>query len=265
MKIGIITDTHHGHNHNTQKRHKSFYEKLSHQNCDLIIHSGDWISNQQSQFEKALRNFRKYIKFTPTVTVLGNHDYWDTSWTKKRVYKPRPTMRKMLEDHRDLMTTYDIRYLQEIPYIDKANKLIILGFDGWYASPDVKSNDTQMTPLDVSGLSFKDYMTQRAYKTLDSILKSAQVFRMDKYYKHFTFTCVTHFNLYQAAFQKDLNMNGDYNYLHPISELFDYLICGHTHLPVDFEYNNCRIVNAGTFYNTNMHGYNNPRYEVIEL
>lgn len=268
MKIALTTDLHRGFDHNTYKMHDKMFLKLAEEDFDVLVISGDLISSQQKQMESMFKCLRRHFPDIVILVVYGNHDYWDKdSWLTDKVRyqgKPRQTFSLMEKEHQRLCGEYDIYYLQDYSWRYKkgTEEVLFLGYDGWYNNTNPDTNDKNFIPRFHESAPFQTFLNYRAHKALDGILKEAA--EEKEINKDLKLVCVTHFNTYIEDPQYQFMM-GCPSHLDFITELFDLLLVGHTHHSYDKEHGKCRVVNAGTYWTKNNHGYNCPKYVILEV
>lgn len=277
MKIAYTSDTHYGFSSKTHKIHVSFLKESSDicisENVDLIIHCGDWISHNQHQLPRTWKMFREAFGDLPILAVKGNHDLWDYDYwgvhPKRRSYAKHPSgmsYSTLVTQHRDWANEFGITLLQD-NYFEK-DDVIITGFDGWYSGTDTGTNDASfMFPYHES-CPISPFLSSQAYKCLDNAIN---LVNQDKY-SNFKKICVTHHPPYSKN-PAYLKMCANPNYLKHITTSFDYLFVGHSHQTEDWineevvgnEVFSCRVLNPGTDFDKNNHGYDNPRLGIIEI
>ncbi len=268
MKIAVTTDLHRGYDHNTYKTHDKMFAKLVEEDFDVLVITGDLISSQQKQMESVFKFLRRWIPKKKIFIVYGNHDYWDAdSWYTNRVKrqgKPRQTFALMEREHKRLCGKYDIYYLQDYSwrYKNDNEEVLFLGYDGWYNHIKPDTNDKNFLPRFHESAPIHSYMNYRAHKALDKILAEAE--EQKKINSNLKLVCATHFNTYIEDPQYQFMM-GCPSHLGFITELFDLLLVGHTHHSYDKMHGKCRVVNAGTYWDKNNHGYNCPKYIILEV
>jgi predicted phosphodiesterase len=264
MKLAITTDTHYGFDARTHKIHEKFLAKVK-ETCDLekvdaLIHSGDWIANNQHQLPRTWKMFRKFLGDLPILTVLGNHDFWQQEvWNSKKSFYKKDKITNipdMVEQHYEWASENKIHLLQGNPYIK--DDVAFYGFNGWYNHPNPPTNDAinmcKMYETAPTGL----YFSYQANKELEKILIDVDQHTIKKK------VCVTHFPPYSKNPNYEIYC-ANTSYLDFISEKFDLLIVGHSHQTEDWISNSCRVVNAGTNFDKFSGGYNKPNFLIIDI
>jgi predicted phosphodiesterase len=256
MKIALTSDTHYGHSYKTHRIHERFLRRLAAEDFDVLVHCGDWISDAQHQLPRTLKMFRKAMKERPILTVIGNHDLWDScNWgprvkKKTKTYDRSKTYRTMAMDHHDWMLEHNIHHLAWKPY--KLDDHVFFGFDGWYYQIPVRSNDPNYMPRLVDGNCPIDlFLTNEAHVALDSILEQASDTNKDVFK-----ICCTH----HAPYTKDSKWSflcANPRFLDPITENMDMFFVGHSHKREEWTHNGCAIYNCGADYNM-------PKYMIID-
>lgn len=263
MKIALTTDLHRGGSTNTHKVHGRMFKEMKEANPDVIIITGDLISNQQKQMRAAFKSYRTEFPDTPIGVVHGNHCYWDKCWyTGRFPYgKEKPTFANMEREHSELHEEFNIFYLQDAGWQYK-DEVLFLGYDGWYDSANPETNDATHLPRFHQGVPIHTFMNYRAHKAMDKILLRAEEARIEMPDRKIV--CVTHFN-HLVDDESYRHMAGQTSHFEHIKEKFDYLFFGHTHHPYDEMHGNCRVINAGTNWTPMNSGYDAPRFVIIEI
>lgn len=263
MKVAVTTDLHAGFGEGTRRVHEKFFAGLQKEEFDVLLITGDLISNQQKQMESIFKCLRLYFPDKEIMVVYGNHDYWDwASWNKGGRQKNRYPFHRMEQYHEELCLKYDITYLQDNPrrFKDGNREICFFGYDGWYNSVNPLSNDHFNLPKEHQCVPIHQYLRYRADKAVDKIIE--EVDSMDITDR--VFVCATHFNLYLNDI-KYLTMCGMLNQGTELFQRFDYIFCGHTHQQYSQIMDGCIVKNIGTNYDEYQQGYNNPRYEIVDL
>jgi len=189
---------------------------------------------------------------------------WDQeSWNNNNPrYNKKISYEQMKVTQREWFEEFNIHYLQDGEFLYK-NDVVFYGYDGWYHSLPPPSNDKYWMPRTAKMCPIDQYLNYRANKTLDVILMSAK--GMSKQNPNLKKVCATHHSLLSYR-DGNIAMGGDPRHLDFLSEDFDYVFYGHSHLEVDTVHEfvqgncvfNCRVLNAGSDYNI-------PKYKIIEI
>lgn len=258
MKMMLTSDTHYGHSKNTHKVHERFLKEIQqeiiHNDIKVLIHSGDWISNQQHQFERTVKMFRDAIDI-PIVAVRGNHCLWDyrkDKWDDMRgimVPNRKMSWESMDARHREMFEKYNIHHLEHHGQF-VIEDIVILGFDGWYYHMNAPTNDGGMIVPYVGGATSMMFHSHRAYTQLDKIL----AIDTEQYRKA---VCVTHHPPFASSPQWE-PYSANPRFLEPIKEKFDVLCTGHSHRYRNDVEGETLILNCGS-------GYDKPKYIIFEV
>ncbi len=234
MKIVLTSDTHAGFSAITDRKHtQKFLPSIAREKPDVVIHAGDWGTNQPKHVERTFRQFREALGDIPVVGVLGNHDYWDC----KKEFRSFADLHHKIQEW---AKAYKITLLDgDSTHI---NNIGIFGFMGWYGSTPLGSNDrfniTNWVDTDI-------YLRENARENYKKALQStAQI-------------CVTHFPPYSID-PRWAGFCANQMYLDPLCSHFTFLFCGHSHQNEIFFRNGCEVVNCGS-------DYDQPRYKIIEF
>lgn len=259
IKCIHLTDTHYGNSPNTHRVHEKFLSNVARiieeQKVDVLIHSGDWTSNKQDQFERTLAMHRKYISI-PIVAVRGNHDLWDyhkDGYDKWGLEKPgkRMSWPDMDKQHEEWFAKNDIIHLENKDFVKDG--VIITGFDGWYGYPaqaDLYTNDKNMISRNVFGGDSMEFHSDRARKGFNKVMDLDIT-------DYRAAICVTHFPTF-VDHPKWLCHSGDRDYYKPLTAKFDALCMGHSHQIVEQEVDGCKLYNPGADYDV-------PRFLIFDI
>lgn len=249
-KIVLTSDTHYC--AQTEAEYRDLFQEIASENPDIISHAGDWIVSNQKQFAAALHIFREIIPDVPTVTSLGNHDFWLGTWIQKRTQVCYLTM---LEKHKELFAKYDIQHLNA--GVHEIGNLVFAGFDGWYSTPSPNTRDHKFLPYQLQGLPVHLALMRKAREDFDKVLSLIN----DPAYQHKKKILVSHFPTYTPGYVDD-------GFIAPTSwhkfviENFDIAHYGHTHKRVEnFQDGKCSINNSGSYY----HFDETLKYIVLEV
>ena len=260
MKITIFTDTHFGHSENTHKILEKFYKKTNDsERPDLIIHSGDWTSHNQDQFQSALKQIRRCIPETRIIGIDGNHDFWNGKIVKSfdmyngdrgitSLRKIETSYDELVNLHKKIYKENDIDYLEDIDYLN-INNIIFIGFNGWYNSavPRVTNDSSWIDKRVMLKL------WNKSREKISNVLSTVEKFNPNEFKR----VCITHFQPFTENYAY-IEHCADPSLRKLLTERFDYLILGHSHQRCDFIENDCRVLNTGS-------GYNNPKFVSIEI
>ncbi len=276
MKIMKITDTHYGFSRKTHKIHMKFLQNAAHvaekEGVHRLLHTGDWIANNQHQLPRTWRMHREYFGNLPIDAVLGNHDLWNDEIfnvpLKKRIYAKRPDLCNydaIVTQQKDWAAEYKINLLNDNPV--ETHDWVIYGFNGWYHAIDSGSTDLKRIPPVVQSCPTNSFLANKAHKELDEIIELARYETRKK-------MLVTHMPPYTDKLIGLLqNMCANPRFLEFIVQHFDVFCFGHTHFKeekwieevIGNTVHRCRFINAGTEYCNHYHGYDRPRYQIIEV
>lgn len=250
VKCLLISDTHYGHSGKTHRHHLKFFEKIREEienGVEIIIHAGDWTSNRQDQFRRTLVMFRKELGDIPIVCVRGNHDFWDQ---KKggRKQQSKWMYGQLMQMHESWFKESNIHHLESGAFEYK--DIVIAGFDGWYGNAKAPTNDELCMVSNVEGCPTMVYLSSKAYKDLDKVLQ----LDFSKYRKSI---CVTHFPPF-AGDWKGKDFSANFKFFDPITDKFDILCVGHSHMYVNRIENNTEVYNCGGHYD-------DPKYLIFEV
>ncbi len=250
MKILTTSDLHYGFGmQQTRKILQRFFEDIAtnEQDIDLVLIAGDIQSDSCVHLEKLFKMYREILPTTSTAVVFGNHDYWETSRYLRRAHKK---IEDIFRFHNEVVTKYSIHYLQDNPI--ETDKLIIYGFDGWYAGFNPDTNDKDRMPFLYPEKDAHAFMRDRADKAFDKILLDVDSFSLNK-----KKMLVTHFPSYSInpIYQRYCANQTWFDF---ITEKFDYYVVGHSHQRERFLRGSCEIINSGS-------DYNNPKYQIINV
>jgi len=287
MKLAIVSDTHYGHSHRTQRIHEKFLKKLSEacveEKVDALIHAGDWISHTQHQLPRTWKMFRKAMGDLPILGVLGNHDHWDSeTWydfkkarhTKYRRGKP---YNAMVLDWEEWAEESNIHLLEKNPYrFDEQGEgdTIIYGFNGWYHNIPPLTNDVHHMPKLHEAAPIHSYLNNKAYKDLDWCLSEVEFKEAEN--ENIKKIMVTHMPPYSKD-SKYIGFCSNPKFMGFIADPFDALIVGHSHQVEDFIHeeeaytdegsfiHKCRVINPGTNFDKFSGGYDKPNFKIIEI
>lgn len=249
VDFALTSDTHYGFNHKTHRIHERFLTILSEaveaDGVKCVIHAGDWSCNKQDQFYRTMKMFRKYIgEEIPIACVRGNHDFWDHVDGYKVARKRH--FGELSNIHRSWFEEHNIHHLETGPLV--VGDVIVCGFDGWYGRADPPTKDAEKMIDNIEGCPGMMYHSSRAYKELSRVLDTD----ISDYAKA---VCVSHFPPMGGDWKngydpKDVSFSANPKYLKPITDKFDVFCMGHSHGHVNRIENNCRLMNAGSDYNT---------------
>lgn len=259
MRVGITSDTHYGYNHKTHSIHIEFLSMLAKEELDVLVHCGDWASSDQIDLFKSLKMFRAALgQKVKIITVMGNHDLWDSSHYitdgRKRYRNRRPiSYAKMLLNHDEWLQTYNIELLSATKSVQIGESIIFYGFNGWCDHLISDMNDSQWMPKTIQDCPAFTYLRHKAQVDLESIVQAKEAKKKDN--PHLTYVCVTHHHPFAAHLP---HHGADLGNMDIITNNFDVLMCGHSHEYADFIVNRCRVLNAGSTYNI-------PKYKIVEM
>jgi predicted MPP superfamily phosphohydrolase len=153
MKILLLNDTHCGFGHNTSNIHRKFFQRISKEEFDVVVHAGDMAITRQSQVEASFKSLRKLAGDRPVLVVRGNHDYWqddrDDDWLD---------FYALLEQQRKWASEYNVTLLDEGNTYE-TDKVLIGGFPTWYKDSKPSTNDYRwMDNLTPDGLFMGEYL-----------------------------------------------------------------------------------------------------------
>lgn len=226
MKCLLTSDSHRGFDKNTHKIHEKFLIKIAEEKPDVVIHAGDWASNQQKQLEATFKQWRGALPNIPIICVFGNHDYW--------CHKERFSYQTMQDFHKKILKDFDIHHLGHSgPY--ETPDVIFAGYDGWYSHVNPPTNDAINVPKDLT----HDIMSKKAHQDILNILDLTS----EK-----TIVGISHFPPFTENYLY-LPYCANPLYMDPITEKCDVFCVGHSHKACDFIKNDCRVLNAGSDYN----------------
>jgi len=219
----------------------NFYKQMSKERPDLVLHAGDWGTCDLHDVDIAMDMYRRQLRKVQTVTVFGNHDYWQTGGSIN--YKSVVEMGIAL---RDTAAKYHIDY--PFPHSHQLHPNInIYGFDGWYAHDDPPTKDIRFMPRDFEGKPMHIGMRGRAQREFNYMLTNPTPFAVGK-----PKLLLTHFPMADNPFSAPAR------WMDFVAPEFDYLVVGHSHRPADYTVGKCRVINPGS-------DINNPRYVVLEV
>jgi predicted phosphodiesterase len=220
-KLILTSDLHYGVTDSTSYILDEFYRGVLKDEPDYLIIAGDIISHEQKQWDEAFRQLRSYFS-VPILTVLGNHDLWQ-SYGKKSIWQLRT-------DIITKMKKYDITYLPDDPVLEETFR--IYGFDGWYGCSEPPSRDLEFMHSMIEGVPTHNYLKKQSLRQLLSIPKKSDVQQV----------VVTHFD-YTSS-----DMSADTKWLNLIDERADILCVGHSHIHRFDNMMSMQIVNCGSDY-----------------
>lgn len=155
--------------------------------------------------------------------------------------------------HKEWFKEHNVHHLEEGPHV--VDDVIVCGFDGWYNRADPPTNDSDRMIGNIEGCPAMVYHSSRAYKELCRVLDTDT----DSYRKSI---CVSHFPPFggdrKGLTERDMSYSANPRYLEPITEKFDVFCVGHSHMHVDRIENGCRLLNAGS-------DYNSPRFVIFDV
>jgi predicted phosphodiesterase len=234
MRILILSDTHYGFSEGTHKILETKLKKVP-KDIDLVIHAGDWISDSQAQWKDCFELFRSLFPTVNIIGVLGNHDLWNN---------PKKDVLETEREIKLLFKKYNIHYLPNNPFISK--DIIIYGFNGWYYDIEPPSNDRNWINNWVENkYDFNAFLSKRSCYDMENILNQ----NISNKYS----ICVTHFGPNDYS-----KMGADPKYIEHLSQKFNLVIIGHSHIEQDYMINNCRVINPGS-------DYNDPKFKIIKM
>lgn len=243
MRLLLTSDTHFGHDGNTQAKHIKLLKKISEEKPDVVVHAGDWASNRQNQFYRTLEMFRESLN-CPIVAVRGNHDFWQT---RERFQFFHET--DYLFEHHDIwFKRFKIHHVSYGPLV--IDGWTIAGFDGWYGYLNPPTNDFKFLPVYTHSMTTMEWFNRKAHNDLNELLETLDNSKSKK-------ICVTHFPPFTDD-QRYLHFCANQNYLEVLSDRFELLLVGHSHKACDWVFRDMRIVNSGS-------DYNDPKYKVLDL
>jgi predicted phosphodiesterase len=242
MKILNLTDTHYS--SELYNKETEFFNRIKeNESFDIIVHCGD-IASIQEWFEEYLYLLSTSFRKTPIYIVYGNHDIW---FSNSSFFN--------LQERHDILTNickkFSVNYLPSTPYIDKKNKILVTGIDGWYIDKNVKTNDSTYLPQEISYDATFHALRNRSY---EQMLNAINVMSQYSDYKK---VFASHFNFFQ---QKEFNdyWGDNQKYLDFLPDNSVYLF-GHSHEQFDeVKERNIRCINVGSKYNL-------EKYKVIEV
>ncbi len=268
MKALLVTDTHLNFNDSTYKIWEQYLNQLKGEDFDIVIHTGDWISHKQSQWNSVLNLFRNFTD-KPIVGVKGNHDLWqqplpknkrtfDTYMWDKGMYEREfvfhfKTFKELKDFQRQMWTKYRVMDLSLAPFI--RDDVYIIGWDGWYRDMPLSNDFSRMPRIESdSNLAMHEFLNRRAHKAFGEVLRGIETGkRMGK-----KVIVVTHHSLfnYRGGYS---DMIGNPTYFEFIKKTGADVFCyGHSHLRDERVVQNeqgkdLRIFNAGSDYNSPNH------------
>lgn len=239
MKIALTSDTHYGITDKTYRKLEQMLKKMQEQEPDVVLHAGDWGSHKERHLGACMKLFRRFFSDTPIVGVRGNHDLW-TEHSLQTLETFISNSDKTFEEYNILNT-----------YFNHQEKVVIVGWNGWYKSLWPRSNDKYHMPQPENGFPINDYMQLLAR---ESFARANIILEKYPTYKKIALTHFSH------SYRNDYaEMNGDDK---PITQLIDMevnVIClGHSHIAQDETVHETRILNCGS-------DYNKPAYVIFEL
>lgn len=250
MKIGILTDTHHGFSRLQNEKNALCFEALAKLEPELIIHSGDFGSHCLDNRKESFSLLRQIFPTQPIVGVLGNHDFWDERET---------SFSKMIEMNVNSAKENSIILLDgNTDFI--FNQVYISGFAGWYYDPNPSTNDCLSIPQYES--EGKDYLYSSSHKQLAQCLAKISAYKQST---GLPTMLITHFGFIGAATDwKQADDPGKYFGNNPKYEdyLFhtDYFVFGHSHKVfyglADNQKTQCYNVGSN---------YEDPQYLMLEI
>jgi predicted phosphodiesterase len=271
MKCAVTSDVHYGYDENSRKVHEKYWAKLAAEGIETLFVVGDLGSTKLNDFKRCLRVMRKYLPTQKIIICCGNHDYWDRRFAghklaglkgpaflqgrRKLSARQQPQSYALTRMcHQKWCRENNVILLDGTSH-DLSDKLIVLGFQGWYNNPNPPTNDAKYMPEYIESAPFHHYLTHKAHRDLDAILNIPTEGK--------TVICLTHFPPFSNRFGENFTANK--RYLNFIAEKSDYLFVGHSHRACDFTVNGCRVINAGCGGDPKYHGYNHPQYVILNI
>lgn len=137
MQFALISDVHSGFSTKTHIHHDSLLKQLSEDSrWDILLIAGDIATNKTEQMKKFFKRLRRYIPTKPVVVVRGNHDYWHVKYDRGFPEgRPNRDIEVIIHLHQQYFERFNIHHLEHKPYIIEDQKIVILGWDGWYTLP----------------------------------------------------------------------------------------------------------------------------------
>ena len=249
MKVGIMTDTHHGFSELQDKKNVLMLKEMAEFKPDLIIHSGDIGSHCYENRRDFVVELRKMFPDLPVIAVLGNHCYWHNG-VNKTFSQLCQKNTKLLKDNNIIELNGDNDFTYE--------KVYFCGFGGWYSDLNPPTNDKFNIPqYDTVG---KDYLYSQSHKQFSKCLAHMSAYKAEV---GFPTVLVSHFPFVQGATDWKSD-KGSYfgNNLKYEEFLFntDYFIFGHTHSSYTGVANNgkTKCINVGS-------NYEDPKFLILEI
>ena len=251
MKFGLTSDLHYGFTHNTHSKLTRFFRNLAKEKLDYLIIAGDIATTCQHQIKRCLEEATMLSGSTMGV-VFGNHDFWGMLHKKDSKSGSR-SLKEVLNYHDDLCKKLFIDRLSQKPvqFIKDDKVVEVYGFDGWYHSANVPTNDEYNITKQVDGCPTMSYLVNKAWIDFEACLYAAMDSKAD------VKILVTHHNLYIEKFFPDSMMAGVIRFYPEVKDTFDILCCGHTHVFQDYMDDTLRVMNCGS-------DYNNPKVIIFD-
>jgi predicted phosphodiesterase len=234
MRIAVTSDLHliNG-NKEVLSALKESLQKLKDKSPDVFINCGDYGLSTREDFVKCLELIRKYYD-GPMYSTMGNHDFWDKEFRKE--CRGRCGWDNLKEYYMSVFKTFNVHWLSESGPI-KYNGYKFSGFDGWYESFNPPSNDENYMPYRIEGIPLHSFMIKRMKEQLANILKDKKTLMKE--------ICVTHFDIKHRSHP---DMAADPRVFEVLSERFDFVFFGHSHIEQNYKIKDCIYVNSGSHY-----------------
>ncbi len=270
MKIVFTSDTHRGFSEKTYKIHQLFLQKMSEENADLYIIAGDLAVNRQKQFYSSLKDLRNFLgKNAKICIVRGNHDFQDATFNHHfgewNIHQK--SFKALLSRQNEWFEQFEIIHLQKNSI--KIDDLLIVGFDGWYGFTKgetlslyqelkekgnkvfIPSDLDRLTPF-MDGVKTYDWLKDTADSEFLRTLNEVKNFNNKE-----KTILVTHMPIYHTD-DKYILHDGDITKFNKIAPYINTLIHGHSHLDLDFNKNDVRVITSGS-------DYDKPKYKVLNF
>ena len=246
MDIVVTSDLHYGYDKNTDQIIRSFFNNIK--PFEYLLIAGDIISHSQYQMQVLFSIIRDYHANAKIAIVRGNHDFWHSSKRASTDENKFNSIDEVLLWQTDVFKRYNVDTLEDKTFF--IGDYEVIGWDGWYQLQP-KSNDHRYMPFKDSA-QMHEYMQKRSDKYLEIIRKKLK--------SETKKILMTHYNLYDyhSPIMEEYNMNGNLNLLAEFLGQVEYLIFGHSHIPLDITQKGTRIINSGS-------DYNKPKYLRLSL
>lgn len=247
MKVAITTDTHFG--YTSTKVLASMLQKIKAEEPKILIHCGDVSTTNYHEQEEFWKLTREVLLDCIIITVMGNHDWWDSNYEGIKLSSCDQLFSKV----KGIYKKYDIHHASENLIIDN---VAFSGLDGWYSDPYVhrETNDKNRIP--------HFYTTERRWLEKRNLNQFEDCKNFLKNHKG-TKVLITHFGFTPEA-MNDWKAYQSRDYFGNFQDFFnkvdfvDYIFYGHSHRYTIEKFGKLEALNVGSDY-----GY--PRFEIRNI